>query len=398
MVEEKVHEESKFTDERPPAAETGSPPYRETRRAERPRRGYRSLFWPLILIGVGLLWLLGNLGIVGAANLSVLAKLWPIALIGIGLDVLVGRRSALLGGLIGLATVGLLVALVIAGPMLGLASEGGATFLGLPFVIGQQELKHATFEEAVNGAENAHVEIDMASAPTTIEVLPAGSDTLFRADVDYLGEMIFDVSGGRSRDITLTSRYNGAIGINFPVEERWDVELNPDVPTDLRLDVGSGRVNADLTGMALTALDLSGGSGHMEIDLPAPDMRYDASVDIGSGGMVMSIPGGAQVDLDLNGGSGGVNMSIGSGADVTVNLDLGSGGTRIDVPSGAAVRLIVEDSGSGGLSVGGGLEQVDDAGDDERNTGTWETPGYDQADTHILITVDSMGSGHVSVD
>lgn len=400
MVEEKVKEGLKLTGEQLPAAEAGSPAYREARRAERPRRGYRSLFWPLILIGVGALWLLGNLGLIGAAHLSVLAKLWPIALIAVGLDVLVGRRSTLLGGLIGLATVGLVVALVIAGPRLGLASESGATFFGLPVVFGQPELKHATYVEEVSGAEEATVTIDMAAGPTTIRPLPAGSDTLFRADVTYLGEMIFNTSGGRSRSITLASRDVPVVGIVLPPgqEQRWDVELNPDVPTDLRLDVGSGRVDADLGGMTLTGLDLDGGSGHMEIDLPASDARYEAQVNIGSGGTVMSVPGGTQAVFDIDGGSGRVEMRIGDGADVTANLDLASGSTHIDVPPGAAVRLIVEDSGSGGLNVGGGLEQVDDAGDDERNTGTWQTPGYEGADAHILIVVDSMGSGRVSVE
>jgi hypothetical protein len=398
MVEEKVNEESKRVDEQAPAAEAAPPAYREARRARRSRRGYRSMFWPFILIGVGLLWLLGNLGIIGAANLSVLAKLWPIALIAVGLDVLIGRRSALLGGLIGMATVGLLVALVIAGPGLGLASEGGATFFGLPFVIGEPELQHSTFSEEVNGADEAAVEIDMAAAPTTITPLPAGSDTLFYADVTHYGEMIFDVSGGSSRDVYLSSQGFSGIVLLSEARQRWDVELNPDVPTDLRLGVGSGRVDANLRGMALTGLTLNGGSGHMEIDLPAPDARYDVSVDIGSGGAVMSIPDGAQADFDIDGGSGHVEMRIGSGADVTVHLSMGSGGTHVDVPAGAAVRLVVEDSGSGGLTAGGGLKQIDDAGDDERDTGTWETPGYEGADAHILVVVDSMGSGHVSVD
>ena len=57
------------------------------------RQGYRSLFWPIILIGVGLIWLLGNFGIISGANLAVLFRLWPLALIVIGLDLLFGRQS-----------------------------------------------------------------------------------------------------------------------------------------------------------------------------------------------------------------------------------------------------------------------------------------------------------------
>ncbi|MBC7814218.1 MAG: hypothetical protein H7175_23895, partial [Burkholderiales bacterium] len=42
---------------------------------------YRSLFWPIALIGFGAIWLLGNLNILTRANLAVLGRLWPLILI-----------------------------------------------------------------------------------------------------------------------------------------------------------------------------------------------------------------------------------------------------------------------------------------------------------------------------
>jgi len=48
------------------------------------RGGYRSLFWPIVLIGIGVVWLLGNLGILTGANLVVLFRLWPLVLIVVG--------------------------------------------------------------------------------------------------------------------------------------------------------------------------------------------------------------------------------------------------------------------------------------------------------------------------
>ena len=40
-----------------------------------------SIFWAIILIAVGAIWLLGNVGVLSFANLSVLLRLWPLALI-----------------------------------------------------------------------------------------------------------------------------------------------------------------------------------------------------------------------------------------------------------------------------------------------------------------------------
>ena len=49
-------------------------------------RRYRSLFWPVILIGIGVLWLLGNLGIIEPVSLGGLLRFWPVLLIVAGLD------------------------------------------------------------------------------------------------------------------------------------------------------------------------------------------------------------------------------------------------------------------------------------------------------------------------
>ncbi len=62
-----------------------------------PRRG-PDLFWPIILIGAGVIFLLANLGIIPSNPWPLIWNLWPVILIVIGLDILLGRRS-LLGGL-----------------------------------------------------------------------------------------------------------------------------------------------------------------------------------------------------------------------------------------------------------------------------------------------------------
>ena len=68
--------------------------------SERRRRG--SLVGPLILIGLGVVFLLNNLGILSWSVWEVIFRLWPILLVAIGLDLLVGRRSTL-GSLLALA-------------------------------------------------------------------------------------------------------------------------------------------------------------------------------------------------------------------------------------------------------------------------------------------------------
>src|SRR5512134_3419247 len=87
----------------------------------------RPIFWPLVLIAAGLLWLLSNFGVISAANLWVLARFWPVLLIALGLDVLIRPRWPLIGNVLALLVVTLATAAVIWAPRLGLASGAGWT-------------------------------------------------------------------------------------------------------------------------------------------------------------------------------------------------------------------------------------------------------------------------------
>ena len=53
-----------------------------------------SLVVPVILIGLGIVFLLNNLGILTWSVWDVIFRLWPVLLVAGGLDVLIGRRSA----------------------------------------------------------------------------------------------------------------------------------------------------------------------------------------------------------------------------------------------------------------------------------------------------------------
>lgn len=73
----------------------------------------RDLFWPVLFIGVGLIWTLVFIGRVPANQALGLLNLWPGLLIVIGLDLLTGRRYPWVGALLGVLVVaGMFLALV----------------------------------------------------------------------------------------------------------------------------------------------------------------------------------------------------------------------------------------------------------------------------------------------
>lgn len=72
--------------------------------APAPRRD-RSLAFPRVLIGIGVLLLLANLGYVGGVAWGQLARLWPVLLVLAGIDLLVLPRSFALAAVVETAIV-----------------------------------------------------------------------------------------------------------------------------------------------------------------------------------------------------------------------------------------------------------------------------------------------------
>ena len=350
---------------------------------EKQRGGYRSLFWPVVLIGVGVVALLGNLDILSRANIVVLFRLWPLLLILIGIDIMFGRRSPAVGAVIGIGAVALVIGLMLVGPSLGLGDDG--------------EVKTDIFAEPIGETTSARVSLDLSSGPTEISALSDSND-LIEAQVKYIGKIEFDVRGEREKSISLRRRDDFGFSwfdwFDEDDEMRWDISLSPQVPLDLGVDGSSGPLALDLRELQLTGLDLDVGSGPVDGSLPATAGRYDVRVDGGSGPCELSLADGADVDLETEVGSGPFTIKIGDNADVNLRADGGSGPLTIDVPEDAAVRVDVRDRGSGRVRLPGRFERTRSGDDDE---GTWETPGFGNADHKIEIIIEDMGSGNVEV-
>jgi hypothetical protein len=90
----------------------------EEEQRTRPGRSHHrapSFFWPLVLVGAGVLLLLSNLGFVPWESWNLVWRLWPLLLIGLGIELLIGRRStlgAIVSGVLILCLIGGAIALV----------------------------------------------------------------------------------------------------------------------------------------------------------------------------------------------------------------------------------------------------------------------------------------------
>ncbi len=305
----------------------------------------RSFFWPVILIGLGVLLLLSNLGVFPESGWAVLWRFWPVALVALGIDVLIGRRS--LGG----AVASGVLLLILAGMVIGVAFFA-EQIPALVDLTRPTRLQFEHVEHAMEKVESAKVTIDWTSAPGYLSALEDSSN-LIEADVDYRGDLVFNVSNTNGRAEVLLDSYlqNAPFGqVNFDDSEaKWDVKLNPRVALDLWLDVGSGSYSFDLSRLNLSSLNLDGGSGSLDLTLPATS-SFTGKLDAGSGAVTLTLPEGVGMRVTLDGGSGSFQP-----------------GERFTLVSG---------------------ERDDD--------GVWETQGYASADYKIDVDID-QGSGSIRI-
>jgi len=316
------------------------------------RRPYRSLFWPMILIGAGALWLLSNLGLLPAWSWGSLWRLWPLAMIAIGLDILIARRSPIFGAIIAIAVIGLLVLVI---------------FLGSSFGINQRtDIKYDTFQEPLGTTESALVEIDFSVGKGSLKAL-SGEDDLFVADIAHLGELKYDVSGSEVKSISLSE---SELEPQFNWLDRqdgndlyWNIGFSPSVPADFVVHGGVGETDINLSRMKPASLSIDGGVGKVVLVLPATGQRYPVVIDGDVGEIQIEIEAGALVDLDITGGVGEVSINVPGEATVRVDASVSVGSVR--VPSGYQV------SGRSDAFIG--------------ESGIWISPGFMGGEPEISI-------------
>ena len=288
----------------PSSSDRNSNTAAENGRAPQSRDGRRrSFFWPFLLIGIGVVLLLANLGYLPWESWALLWRLWPLLLIALGIDALIGQRS-----LVGAIISGALVLVLIGGAVLVLLFAPDVP--ALDRLGGSGEWRIEQVEYPLNGMASASVRIDWSVVPGRLSSL-SDSPNLIEGDISYRGNLVFDVEPhGERVEVELDSEPSGLWPLSpsaFPLgeqpERRWDVRLSPEVPLELSLDVGAADCYFDLTGMEVTDLTIDGGSGRMELLLPATG-SFDANIDGGSGTMGITLPDQIGAQLDLDSGSG----------------------------------------------------------------------------------------------
>lgn len=304
---------------------------------EKPKRG-RSDSNPTaayILIGIGVVFLLMNVLDINWG------RLWPLILVVLGLYLLFGRNS-----------------------------------IGSP-------TKTGYFNTPLGGTKSARMNLNLSIGEAQVTSL-TGSDKLIDAEVHYVGEIDFSVSGEEEKVVTLRQTSDSGLQWLNPATWfanfdglPWRIGLSPDVPLELNFSGGAGRSELNLRGLNITGLRLQGGVGQMNLSLPTSVDGYDVRIQGGVGETRLDVPANTTSNIEIQGGVGQIVLNAPS--NVALRLRSRGGIGTVNVSS----RFTRTAGGDSDFELG--------------KTGTWETPDFESAAHKIEIDyVGGVGSLRVS--
>lgn len=257
-------------------------------------RRRNSLFGPILLIGLGLLLLLSNLGVLTVDVWQMLFRFWPVILIAAGLDILFGRRSG----------IGALIAVVVLVLVIGssLPWAGGVT-------AGSTELR--PIQQELAGAERADIRIAAGVSSLTIGSTPDRT-LLASGSIRPLRNERIEESFRQQGDRAIYTIRSEGPALSLPVwnwqgQGRWDLQLTSAVPLDLEISTGVGEATLNLEQLQLSALQINSGVGQTEVTLPGRG-NFQGEISGGVGQLTVLVPDTLAVQITANAGLGSVDV------------------------------------------------------------------------------------------
>jgi cell wall-active antibiotic response 4TMS protein YvqF len=251
-------------------------------------RSRRGVFWPLLFISVGLIFLLSNFGIISGVSWLAIASLWPLLLILIGLDIAFARRW----------------------PLPTLVAEVAVIAAGLALVAYSPNLSPGIFVFGRDGPGVTDVTVPRGSATELSLTLDAGATRAYRVsggatDLVEAHSANPDLQVRTSGTTRATVRLGQVSGNGFlrPVNSAdIQVRVASDVPTSLTINVGAGEFDIDLADVRTTDARVNVGASSMRFVLPKPSGDVPVRMSAGASNIVVTVPDGVEARISTSGG------------------------------------------------------------------------------------------------
>ncbi len=284
---------------------------------------------PLVLLGFGTILLLGNLGILAQNGFTLLLRLWPIFLVAIGLDIAFGHRNMLWSTLVRIG--------------LGLALVAGIFWLAMTTTV-NSGMRSIPFEQSIDGATASEVSMTMAVGKLDL-VGGAEAEKLITGTAGVPQGSDLNANYTKLADGTSTLAFKGNGVSNMPINAGaypWTFKINSTIPVMLDIKQAVGMQSFDLESVKATELNSALAVGTITVTIPK-DTNFTGKIECAVGQVVIRVPRGSNVVIHTD--TALVSIKIpstyehtgdtieylaGSGNKVTLEVDIAVGNLVIE--------------------------------------------------------------------
>jgi hypothetical protein len=251
------------------------------------------LFWGIIVLFAGILWLLSNLGLIPSSIWYQLWRLWPILIILWGVSILFSKS--------GVKSIWLSMVMVVI---------IAAAVSAFAFLFRNQKVESQVMEVTETISENTKTaNLDFALGAVDF-LLSGGSENLLEGEADTITgiEVSNSTNDGVQKIQVNQLPFRGfMIGPNF--KNRIDFKTTNNIPMKINIDSGASKINLDLEQVMLESLDIDSGATSSNITIGDKIGEVDINISSGASSFDLKVPEGFAIKIINKSGLSGNNLS-----------------------------------------------------------------------------------------
>ncbi len=258
----------------------------------------KTIFWGVILIIIGILFILKNFNVFIFSWLDIL-RLWPVLLILIGISLLPIKNTAKLI----LSVVALVLTVIILAYSPGYWRDHAIFRFPCERWVKHEKLDYDDWsEQHINEPYSEDIQLAKLvfdAAAGTFKVIDVTSDLIEFQQEGNLGTYEFksiDVDDRKVIKIGL----KGTTIRRGTIKNRVFLKLNTNPVWDLEFNVGAAKLEMDLSPFKINSLDIDGGAASIEVRLGDLADNTEINIDAGASSIVIKIPENVACEINTD--------------------------------------------------------------------------------------------------
>ncbi len=287
------------------------------------------LFWGVIIIIIGLLWLSTNLGIISGGFWSEIWRLWPIIFVIWGVSLLFSQK--------GLNTVWLSVISLIL--VLAIVSAFAWVYKGVK----NESIITEVNEQISNSADNVVLDFKIGAAEF---ILSDGAEKILEGRVESNSGIDIDNEIiNKTQTISINQLPISNFLLNPNIKNRMELKTSAELPLRVNIDSGASKITMDLRQSILSELDIDSGATSAEIKIGDKSKAVKIVISSGASTFDIEVPLSHAIKVENKSGLSSNNFSaigLSKSGENWLSSDYDQNENKIDIifESGASSLIL----------------------------------------------------------